>query len=183
MDTSGITVIVGSTNPVKLHATNGACKAMFPVVEIETKGINVPSGVPSQPVGDGQTRLGAKNRCLAAKEKVPDATLWVGIEGGIETIDTVMIAFAWIAVCGQDGKVRYGRTSTFVLPMKVASLVGQGMELGSADDVVFGTKDSKRSMGAVGILTNGKIDRTQYYQQAVMLALIPFVKADLYTSS
>ncbi len=183
MENQLVTVIVGSTNPVKLHATNGACEAMFSGTEIETKGIDVPSGVPNQPIGDEQTRLGAKNRCLAAKDKVPDAWLWIGIEGGIETIDGVMIAFAWIAVSGKDGKIRYARTSTFVLPTKVASLVEKGMELGAADDIVFGTKDSKRSLGAVGILTNGKIDRTAYYQQAVMLALIPFIQADLYPSS
>jgi non-canonical (house-cleaning) NTP pyrophosphatase len=54
------------------------------------------------------------------------------------------------------------------------------MELGDADDRVFGCTDSKREGGAVGLLTGGTIDRTGLYQHAVALALIPFRNADLY---
>ena len=54
------------------------------------------------------------------------------------------------------------------------------MELGQADDVVFGATNSKQAMGAVGLLTGGLISRADLYRPAVLLALIPFKNAALY---
>jgi len=68
----------------------------------------------------------------------------------------------------------------FLLPKKVAALVREGIELGTADDIVFDRKDSKRENGAVGILTGDVMDRAGFYAQAVILALIPFKNLDLY---
>ncbi|MDD5645622.1 MAG: DUF84 family protein, partial [Candidatus Bipolaricaulis sp.] len=67
-----------------------------------------------------------------------------------------------------------------VLPDAVAQLVRQGMELGAADDRVFGRMGSKLDQGAVGLLTGGIIDRTALYEHAVILALIPFRNDALY---
>ena len=47
------------------------------------------------------------------------------------------------------------------------------MELGDADDVVFGRSNSKQESGVVGLLTEGRMTRKQYYQHACLLALIP----------
>lgn len=55
-----------------------------------------------------------------------------------------------------------------------------GMELGDADDAVFGTKNAKQGDGTVGHLTHNVIDRTKYYTSAVILAMIPFHWPDLY---
>jgi non-canonical (house-cleaning) NTP pyrophosphatase len=62
----------------------------------------------------------------------------------------------------------------------VADLVRHGMELGHADDQVFGRNNSKQMNGAVGILTANAIDREELYAHAVMLALIPFLNPTLY---
>lgn len=66
-----------------------------------------------------------------------------------------------------------------MLPQEVASLVRQGVELGIADDRVFGRSNSKQSNGAVGLLTADLIDRQRYYEHAVILALVPFKNVDL----
>ena len=55
------------------------------------------------------------------------------------------------------------------------------MELGNADDKVFSTVNSKQKGGTVGKLTRGVIDRAQYYESAVILAMIPFIWPSLYT--
>ena len=73
-----------------------------------------------------------------------------------------------------------GRSGTFFLPPKIAELIRQGKELGEADDIVFGRTNSKQENGAVGILTDGVVDRTKYYTEAVVLALIPFKNERLY---
>jgi non-canonical (house-cleaning) NTP pyrophosphatase len=49
------------------------------------------------------------------------------------------------------------------------------MELGVADDIVFSRVDSKRTGGSVGLLSGGLIDRTAYYEHAMILALVPFM--------
>ncbi len=66
------------------------------------------------------------------------------------------------------------RTGAFMLPQEVANLVRSGIELGHADDQVFGRSNSKQTNGAVGLLTADLIDRQRYYEHAVILALVPF---------
>lgn len=45
---------------------------------------------------------------------------------------------------------------------------------------VFGKVNSKQGQGTVGQLTNGLIDRTLFYEHAVVLALAPFMHPDVY---
>ena len=71
------------------------------------------------------------------------------------------------------------RTGAFMLPHEVARLVRSGVELGIADDRVFGRSNSKQANGAVGLLTADLIDRQRYYEHAVVLALIPFKNTSL----
>lgn len=90
-----------------------------------------------------------------------------------------MLAFAWIVIFGKN-KQGKARSSTLVVPKKAAVLVQQGMELGHADDIIFGRNNSKQQNGAVGILTGDVITRTVYYVDTVVLALIPFKNQELY---
>jgi non-canonical (house-cleaning) NTP pyrophosphatase len=53
------------------------------------------------------------------------------------------------------------------------------MELGTADDVVFGRSNSKQANGSIGLLTDDALTRTNYYVDAVVMALIPFKKRHL----
>jgi len=64
---------------------------------------------------------------------------------------------------------------------KIKDLIKVGVELGVADDIVFNRKNSKRKDGAIGILTGGLIDRTKYYEEAVVLSLIPFLNKKLFS--
>ncbi len=91
-----------------------------------------------------------------------------------------MFAFAWIYVLAQDGKTSQSKTGTFYLPKSVAKLVEEGMELGKADDLLFERENSKQQGGSVGILTHGVVNRQDYYRQAIILALIPFVNEKLF---
>jgi inosine/xanthosine triphosphatase len=166
-------VIVASTNPVKIEAARRGFVAMFPDVGFAFSGVNVPSGVRDQPLGDDETLRGAATRAANARTQMPDAEYWIGIEGGVSDMDGEMQAFAWVVVLGAERSGK-SRTGTFMLPQEVARLVRDGMELGHADDVVFGRANSKQQNGSVGLLTGDVIDRAAYYEHAVVLALIPF---------
>lgn len=172
-------IIVASLNPVKIRATLLGFQRMFPGLPIDIQGISVPSGVSHQPTSDDETFQGAATRAQQAARLDPQSDFWVGIEGGIQIVEKEISSFAWVVVCSknQSGK---GRTSTFFLPEKVAQLIRQGYELGDADDMVFGRQNSKQENGAVGLLTGDVIDRIALYEQAIIMALIPFKNPELY---
>ncbi len=172
-------VLVASQNPVKINAVKSGFAKMFTNIEIDVVSIDVPSGVSNQPVGDHETLQGAFNRAKNAQLSGKIADLYVGIEGGIALENNAMSAFAWVVILAEN-KEGKAKTSTFYLPNAVTKLVASGKELGEADDIVFSKQNSKQQSGAIGILTHNVIDRTQYYTEAVVLALIPFKNPDLY---
>jgi inosine/xanthosine triphosphatase len=167
------TIVVASTNPVKIGAALEGFRRMFPSETFAAQGISVPSSVSDQPMSDAETMRGALNRVRNARAQQPSANFWVGIEGGVEDRGGQLEAFAWIVVMDAE-RMGKSRTATFYLPQETARLIRQGMELGHADDVVFGRSNSKQQNGSVGLLTGDAVDRTAYYVQAVILALIPF---------
>ena len=172
-------IIVASKNPVKLEAVRLGFQSIFPSEAFQIEPISVRSEVPNQPRTDDVTRAGAMQRARNARSVTPDAEVWIGIEGGVCEIEGRMAALAWI-VALSGNRAGAARTGTFFLPEAVADLVRQGMELGHADDLVFGQTDSKRDLGAVGLLTHGVIDRTSLYAHAVALALIPLRNPELF---
>lgn len=167
-------IIVASKNPVKINATLASFQKIFPDETIDAIGVSVPSGVSDQPMTSAETIQGAMTRATNARDAQPDADYWVGIEGGIEDTDVGMQCFAWVIILGRDKRIGRGQTAVFYVPIEVADLVREGIELGHADDQVFGRSNSKQKNGAIGLLTDDAVDRTAYYVQAVIMALVPF---------
>lgn len=167
--------MVASANPVKLRAARAAFAAQFPGEPLELESVCVPSGVSDQPLADEETRSGAHNRVAAARAARPHADFWVGLEGGLERIGEGCFASAWMVVSDAAGRLGEARTPTLPLPPAVQALLGEGMELGEANDRVFATVDSKEGGGAFGLLTDGRLTRAGVYAQALQLALIPLV--------
>lgn len=138
--------------------------------------------------------------------------LAIGLEGGLEWCSTfqderdedTLWCMAWMAVYGKRRKLLVellasdeskfytekqkpifgiAKTAMFLLPSGIAKLVEDGMELGDADDHLFGRVNGKQGNGTVGILTNGLIPRAEYYEHALVLALVPWVRPDVYGST
>lgn len=170
-------VIVASLNPVKIEATRQGFSHMFPQHPVLIEPLAVPSGVRPQPIGQDETRQGAINRANSAAQQRPDAAYTAGIEGGVAWEDEALCVFAWVAVRNRAGRLGTAQTGLFYLPQEVARLIrDEGIELGEADDRVFGQTNSKQANGSIGLLTDNALTRTDYYVQAVMMALIPFKK-------
>jgi non-canonical (house-cleaning) NTP pyrophosphatase len=137
--------------------------------------------------------------------------LAIGLEGGLEWSSTMrdendddtLWCMAWMAIYGKRRKLLVellaseeskfytekqkpifgvAKTATFLLPSQFAKLVEDGMELGDADDHLFGRVNGKHGNGTVGILTNDLITRSQYYEHALLLALVPWIRPDVYGS-
>mgnify|MGYP001764372203 CR=1 FL=1 len=171
-------IIVASQNPVKLQAVMQGYASLFPDETLSVEGVSVDSGVSAQPFSDQETLQGARQRAENARSVCPEADLWVGVEGGVAD-DGDITAFAWVVVLShsQEGKAK---TATFYLPEGIAELTREGVELGDADDIVFGRSNSKQQNGAIGLLTDDVIDRAGLYQPAVVMALLPFKHPVLY---
>ena len=173
-------VIVGSNNPVKLETTKEAFTLSFPDTEFEFITFSAPSLVSDQPIGQTETRQGATNRALACQVEYPEADFCVGLEGGLEKIDQGYWVSAWMCILSKSNVKSFGRTGSFLLPTKISELIDQGEELGIATDIVFNKTNSKHQGGAVAALTNDVITRKDFYRDALIFALIPFVKPELY---
>ena len=133
--------------------------------------------------------MAARDAFEAKKGHAPDFS--VGLEGGVlsdsaaekhpgvEGFAAEMVhCFAWIAVCSSERQWGLARTASFVLPPRVVALMrNEGMELGEANDKVFGDVNSKQKGGSISKVTRGVVDRTAYYEHALHCALAPFLHA------
>ena len=172
-------IVVASHNPVKIEAVLNGFRRMFPQETYQINPVSVESGVSDQPMSDADALHGALTRAQNARQIVPEGAFWVGVEGGCGYQDAEMVAFAWVVILTKQ-KQGSARTAQFRIPPTVQHLVETGMELGDADDQVFGKDNSKQKSGAVGLLTADVVTRKSLYEQAVILALIPFKNLALY---
>ena len=168
-------VVMASRNPVKIEATRSAFASQFPGVSLDVAPVDVDSGAGAQPDSDDATRRGARTRAERAREQVPEADFWVGLEGGVERLGERLVAFAWMAILGPGGGLGEARSTTLPLPPAVRALVDAGLELGAANDRVFSTLNSKQGGGAFGLLTDGLYTREGVYHETLVMALVPFV--------
>ena len=169
-------VVIASKNPVKINATKKAFESVFND-RFEFEGFSADSLVSDQPMNNLETLTGAMNRLKNIQHLKAD--YFVSIEGGVDILDDNYEAFAWIII-SDDKKTGKAKTATFPLPLKISKLIKKGYELGDADDIVFKRSNSKQKNGAVGILSDNLINRTDYYVHAIILALIPFTNSKLY---
>jgi len=176
-DNATMLIIIGSTNPVKRGAAENVLRQVFAAPRFDA--FDVPSGVPSQPWGDEQTRQGAVNRAQAVLEHT-QADIGVGLEGGIIQTAEGMMTTAWCVLRRRDGLTSLGGGLHLMLPIAVARMVESGTELGSAMDSLVGDYNTKQKGGAIGILTGGLLDRQRAYEVIITLAAAPFCQPDFY---
>ena len=162
-------VVAATINPAKIKAISQAFNDIFGEGSCHIEGVEVDSGVAAQPLSDIETRTGARQRVLNAREVRPDADFWVAIEAGIEGD----CAFAWMVI--ENGQQRgESRSASFTLPAIVMQGIHQGRELGEEMARLTGIENIKHKGGAIGAFTAGHLTRSSVYHQALILALCPF---------
>ena len=165
-------IAVASTNPAKINAVRDAFTVAFPQQPCQVIGVKTESGVAAQPMTSAETLRGADNR-LRNLQQQQQADFYVAIEAGLDDGMT----FAWIRISNgkQEGRAR---SASLQLPPLAVQRLSQGEELGDVMDDLFGTQNIKQAGGAIGLLTQHKLSRSSVYQQALILALIPFLSPD-----
>ena len=182
LNKTALKIIVASLNPAKIAAAHLAFAQLLPDT-VHISGVSVPSGVAEQPMSDDETYQGARQRALAARAIVPDADLWIGMEGGVACTEleqgSYCTTFAWIQVLGSELD-NASRSASLTLPPVVAQAIRLGEELGPAMDRLFNQENTKQTGGAIGILTNQLLTRRTVYRDTLILALAPWLHPQLY---
>ena len=168
---------VGSTNPAKLEAAHRALARLAPGCAVE--GIAVRSGVGAQPFGEEDTRRGALARARAARAEI-DADLGLGLEGGVIFEQDVPWLVSWVAVVDREGRIGEASGLRMPLPLLAAARLRDGAELGDVIDALFDVHLAKQQAGAVGLLTEGFVSRTDAFADLVAMACAPLLRTDLY---
>ncbi|MFP4546009.1 MAG: inosine/xanthosine triphosphatase [Methanomassiliicoccales archaeon] len=171
-----LTVMVGSTNPVKVGAVERVMSLLFRSVEVIP--IEVDSGVGGQPWGE-ETVKGARNRAIVA---LGQGDLGVGVEAGVFRREDGVYDVQYCAVADRRGWVTVGHGPGFRYPPEVVARLESGETVGEAFQGLFQKGDIGRREGAIGFLTRGALDRQSLTEGAVMAAMVPRVRTELYAS-
>ena len=178
-------VAVGSRNRVKIEAVKRTFSRIYCQDRVDVLSVEVDSRISLQPVGD-ETIDGAVNRAKEAIVK-GDADFGVGIEAGLFKFPQTMTGYVdiqWCAIVDREGRLTVGCNSAFEYPPKVVSKVlGENREVGEVMDELTGIKDLGESVGAIGVLSKGLLDRVSLSEQAVLMAMIPRLNLNLYFES
>ena len=175
-----IRLLIGSINPVKTRAVEKAFKLYFKNIEVLS--FKVDSGVSDQPLNQ-ETFEGSKNRVFRLmeinKKNKLKADYFVSIEGGLINLFDHWFNFSVVCIANKK-EFHYSTTGLNELPYFVVKKMLNNIELGKIMDSLSRSKNSKQKNGAIGFLTDNRITRTDSYVYAVILALIPFIKKDLF---
>jgi inosine/xanthosine triphosphatase len=168
---------IGSTNPAKVAAVREALATLAPQCAVIA--VPVPSGVGHQPFGDVATRSGALERARKALT-ASGADVAFGLEGGVELDGPRVWLLSWVATLDSAGREGYASGLRMLLPPALGAGLRAGEELGTLVDDLFGVKDSKTASGAIGLLTDGAVSRTDAFADLVAMSLAPWIHPDHY---
>ncbi|HWG92282.1 MAG TPA: inosine/xanthosine triphosphatase [Candidatus Thermoplasmatota archaeon] len=175
-----VRVRVGSDNPVKVEAARRVLSRIHG--ELEVRGVPVLTTVPEQPFEE-DTWKGAVARAKAALGDGSEAHFGVGIEAGLVWSEAVKdhLDVQWCAIVDRGGRVTLGHGPGFQYPPAVTRAVREEERtVGSVMGDLTGNLDIGKTTGAIGYLTRGALDRTALTESAVLMALVPRFRRELY---
>jgi inosine/xanthosine triphosphatase len=169
-----LVVHVGSVNPVKVEAVRNIFSKYFSELEIE--GSITRTSVPDEPWEDDVKR-GAKER---AWQVMQNADIGVGIEAGLFRREDGIYDVQYCAILDKMGRYTFGTGPGFRYPAMIENELMKGMTVGD----VFAEKICHEQVGhqggAIGYLTNGVMVRQELTESAILAAMVPRIKKDLY---
>lgn len=157
-------IIIGSKNPAKITAV----KNVFQTEEANFISIDIPSGVNDQPFSDEETVRGAINRAVEAL-KQGNGDLAFGLEGGVQETSHGLLMCNWGALASNEMEPIIAGGARILLPDEIAQRLRAGEELGPVMDDYAKQKNVRKHEGAVGIFTNGFINRVDMFTHLTKL--------------
>jgi inosine/xanthosine triphosphatase len=157
-------IAIGTTNPAKVSAV----QAVFSAADYLLVPTAVSSDVAAQPFSDEETLTGAINRAKNAL-KIENADIGIGLEGGVVEMDNKLWVCNWGALVDKNDIVVSAGGARIPLPPEVAQGVRDGKELGDVMDEYTGRQNIRKKEGAVGVFTNGYMNRAEMFIHIVKL--------------
>lgn len=157
-------IIIGSNNPAKIAAV----KSAFSYQQVEFLSLDIASGVSEQPFSDEETIKGAMNRAVGALQK-GKGDIGIGLEGGVQESDHGLLICNWGALAVNNMKPIIAGGARFLLPIEIADRLRAGEELGPVMEDYAQKENVRKKEGAVGIFTNGLINRTEMFAHIMSL--------------
>lgn len=157
-------IIIGSKNPAKITAV----KNCFLDQKTEVIALDIPSGVSAQPFSDEETIKGAINRALGALRD-GSGDIGIGLEGGVQETNAGLFICNWGALAASNMEPFIAGGARFLLPEEIAVRLRAGEELGPVMDDYAKQQNVRKHEGAVGIFTNGMVNRVDMFTHVVKL--------------
>lgn len=170
-----LNVRVGSQNKVKVGAVEQILKEYPHLKHAHVVGVEALSQVSLQPKTLEETIEGAMNR---AQNAFHDCNYSVGLESGLMRVPHTKSGYMDVCACAiYDGKeFHLGLSAAWEFPDKrvMELIVEEGLDMSQAVSRAGLTNNANigSEEGAIGILTKGRVDRTEYTKQALRMALI-----------
>jgi len=176
-----IKVAVGSTNKVKVDAVRSIFTQAFGLVEVIS--VEPDHNIAKQP-REKQTIEGAIQRARSALGK-SGADFGVGIEAGLfyNSVLQKHLDIQYCAIIDSSGKMTIGHGPGFEYPPEVVKAVLDGGSVGDTMSQITQIDKIGHKMGSIGYLSDGLIDRTSLTEIAVLMALIPRIRKELYETA
>ncbi len=172
-----VRIAVASDNPVKVRSVRRAFSRFLKGVDLEVLERPVKTGIPPEPVGD-EVLAGAVLRSAMA---LGDVDYSVGPEAGLVRL---VDGGPWVdvqvtAIADRIGFVTFGSSPGFEYPRAVTIKALRGKEVGSIMREKLGYEVS-RAEGAIGFYSMGLMDRVEFSENSVLMALVPRISAQEY---
>ena len=175
--TKPLDIRVGTGNPVKARAV----RRVFADLgwRARVRAVRATSEVAEQPF-DHEAIRGAMNRAKAA---LGEGDFGVGIEAGLvwDAHAADYFDVQYCAIADRSGRVTAGHGPGFSYPPAVIRKVKAGATVGEAMSSLSGVRDLGAKHGAIGHLTKRRLDRDRLTESAILMALVPRIRPELYS--
>lgn len=173
-----VKVAVGSTNKVKVDAVRSIFTQAFGLVEV--KGVETDQAAGDQPLEE-RTIEGAIQRARQALAS-GSSDFGVGIEAGLFYNRTLSryLDIQYCAIIDSSGHMTVGHGPGFEYPPEVIAAVLDGGTVGDTMSRLTEIESIGHKIGSIGYLSDGLIDRTSLTEIAVLMALIPRIRPEMY---
>lgn len=178
-----VRLAVGSRNRVKVEAAGRELGIVLGLA-VEAVAADVASGVPEQPVG-GQILEGARQRAHQARTRHPDCDYAIGIEAGLVRFegDLVWMDVQACSIVDRHGYETHGYGPGFAYPEDVARRALSGEMISAILGPLARDPSIGSTTGAIGYLTRERMDRIALSQVAILMAMVPRLRRELYRAA
>ena len=164
-----VKVHIGSNNDIKIKATKDVIDRFFDAEFVSSSKYDKEE----QSFNEDIIKIATK------KAIVPDGFDYgIGIESGIVTTGKRPFSVEYAVIKDKEGYESTGHGPGFPIPESWIDGFKKNVTLGNKMKVIFGENDE--DMGAVGLLTEGKTSRKECIETALLTAMIPRLKREIY---